>query len=160
MKKIFSILAFVSISLMVIPKAMSQTYPGVPQFGTSTNQDNTGRDLTYFSTSIGDTLGSTTDTVTIIPNGYTKYYTLTLKDSCVLAIKSVATSYVGSHIWITISNGAVSGFVNFLGYSGLASQWTMISGTTKISPTASHLCILEFMCTSTGTWAEILKTQL
>jgi len=158
--KLIKIISLAFLICAISFKSQAQTYPGIPQFGTHTNEDNTGRDLTYFSTSIGDTLGSTTDTVTIIPNGYTKYYTLTLKDSCVLAIKSVATSYVGSHIWITISNGAVSGFVNFLGYSGLASQWTMISGTTKISPTASHLCILEFMCTSTGTWAEILKTQL
>ena len=157
------IILFLSLALFSINSNAQSTYPAVPQFGTASNQDNTGRDLTYFNTAISDTLGATPDTLTIIPNGYDKYYEFTLKDSAVLAIKSVYTSYVGSTITINIINGAVSGWVQFLGYSGLASQWTMISGTTKISPTASHNCVLVFRClpTATGyTWAEILKQQL
>ena len=159
----FSKILMLALSLCVFKASAQSTYPGTPLFGINSSQDNTGRALTYFNTTIGDTVGATPDTITIIPNGYNKYYTLNLKDSAVLSIKTVATSFIGNEITVNIVNGAVSGWVQFIGYSGLASQWTMISGTTKISPTASHNCVLIFRCLPKAggyTWAEISNTQL
>ena len=150
-------LAFTLLSFTITSSAQS-TYPGMPMFGTAPNQNNTGSVLTYGYVTISDTLGATTDTVTIIPKHYQKYYLLTLKDSCVLSIKNVGSSFTGDRMQIWISAPSNACFVNFLGYSGLVSQWKMTGGTTKISPTQGHWWVGNFVCTGTA-WIEESSSQ-
>lgn len=160
MKKLFSILLLSLIAISV----SAQTYPGLPLFGTSPNSDRTYRSLQLGITTISDSLGATPDTVTLYPGEvagntvFEKYYTLNLKDSCVLAIRSVNKSFTGSKMHIWISAPALSGWVQFLGYSGLATQWKMPSGTTKISPTASRWYMISFVCTGTA-WVAVSAVQ-
>lgn len=149
---------------LTIFSASAQTYPGIPAFGTSANSDRTYRSLQLGITTISDSLGATPDTLTLYPGEiagntiFEKYYVLNLKDSCVLAIRSVNKSFTGSKMHFMISNSAVSGWVQFIGYSGLATQWKMPSGTTKISPTASRWYMISFVCTGTA-WVATSAVQ-
>jgi len=133
-------------------------YPNAPLYGLAANTDTRFASLNITQVNISDTLGATPDTIQIIPGGmgalggvaFDKTYFFTLKDSACLVISKTSASYTGSRMNIIISNGAVSGWVQFIGFSGLASQWKMPSGTTKISPTASHYWVARFLCTGTA----------
>lgn len=121
----------------------------IPRFGTAPNQNRTYTSVSLGIKNITDTLGATPDTVIIgggsyDENCFTRNYVLTLKDSCVIAFGNASTSWFGDNMTFVIQNGSVSGWVKFLGYSGLSSLWSMTGGTTKISPTASHSYILSF----------------
>lgn len=161
MKKYLLLIACLSTAILSFSQG---TYPGIPAFGTSANSDRTYRPLQLGLTTITDSLGTTPDTLTIYPGElagntiFEKYYIVNLKDSCVIAIRNCGKSYTGSKMHFLISNGAVSGWIQFLGYSGLASQWAMTSGTTKISPTASHWKTLDFICTG-NKWAMTSSSQ-
>lgn len=153
------------ICLLSAYNSFSQTYPGVPLFGTAANADRTYRSLQLGVTAIGDTLGSTIDTVTLIPgfvsgagSVFDKYYTVTLLDSCVLAISNVSSSYKYSRMHIIISAPAQSSIVKFLGYSGLATQWHLAAGATSVSPTASHVLIMDFFSFGSG-WYQYGQSQ-
>lgn len=160
MKKIMLLLLMATICTATI----AQTYPGIPAFGTSANSDRTYRSLQLGITTISDSLGATPDTLTLYPGEvsgntvFEKYYVLNLKDSCVLAIRNVNKSYTGSKMHIWIAAPALSGWVKFLGYSGLATQWALTSAQTKISPTASHWFVLNLICTGTA-WVEESQSQ-
>src|ERR1017187_5692028 len=105
--KILSLVLFACIS------AKAQ-YPAIPLYGTTANSDTRFSSLNVAQTSIADTLGATPDTLLINPGlmsggtggiAFHKTYFMTLKDSCVLAIKTLNQSYTGSTIRIVISNG-------------------------------------------------------
>lgn len=141
------------------------SYPGIPLYGTAANSDRTYRGLQLGTTTITDTLGATPDTVLLIPGFvsgagavFHKDYIFNLKDSAVLAIANKSSSYEFSTMTIYISMSSVSGWVKFLGYSGLATQWNMTSGTTKISPTASHWYVINFVQVGTA-WIETSSSQ-
>src|ERR1051326_8563574 len=124
----------------------ASSYTGRPLFGTSPNQDNTGRQLTYGATTIADTGGTTPDTILIVPENYDKYYTLNLTDSAVVAIKTTRSAFTYSHLHFIINAGAATGAnVKFLGYSGLSSQWLPnVAATSKFSLTASRTGVISF----------------
>ncbi len=133
-------------------------YPNAPIYGLAANTDTRFASLNITQVSIADTLGATPDTIQIIPGGmgalggvaFEKTYFFTLKDSACLVISKTSASYTGSRMRVVISNGAVSGWVQFIGFSGLATQWKMPAGTTKISPTASHIWVGHFFCNGTA----------
>lgn len=156
MKNLFrsslALLAF--FGLMVL----SSSYVGRPLFGTATNQDNTGRSLTYGAFTINDTVGS--DTILIVPSNYDKYYTINIQDSAFICIKSTGSSFTYSHLHFIINAGAGSArAVNFIGYSGLATQWLpTTTGTSRFALTASHTAQIEFVCTGTA-FAECYRSQ-
>jgi len=164
MKKIISLL-LVAITISVSISAQT-VYPGVPLFGTQTNQDRTYRVLQIGTTTIADTLGSTIDTLTLIPGFvslagavYNEEYVLNLKDSCVLAIRDVSSSYTYSTMTIIINAPSFGGKVKFLGYSGLpTSQWDLASAATSVSPTGSHPLVINFKCSGTA-WIETSRSQ-
>lgn len=160
MKNLKKIISFFSVSMFAIIMIVASSYVGRPLFGTSPNQDNTGRQLTYGSLTINDTAGTVPDTITIVPSHYDKFYTLNLVDSCVIAIKTTSSAFTYSHIHFIINAGsAPNSNVKFLGYSGLASQWsTSTSGTTKFSVTSSHSATISFICTGTK-FAEEFRSQ-
>ena len=160
MKKLLLILAIAASFT-----ASAQTYPGTPLFGTTASTDRTYRSLQLGVTTIADTLGSTIDTITLIPGFvssagavYDKFYTLTLSDSCVLAIANTASSYTFSRLHLIIVAPAISSKVKFLGYSGLATQWHLTSAATSVSPTASHVLFMDFISFGTG-WYQIYQSQ-
>jgi hypothetical protein len=154
---------FLLIALIFSSGAFAQ-YPGVPIFGISANADRTYRSLQLGYQTITDTLGSTIDTIKIIPGlisgsggaAFHKQYVLNLKDSCYLAISNTSMSYSFSTIDIIIAAPAIGGKVKFGGYSGLASQWVFSGGgsTLSVSPTASHNYIIRFICTGTA-WIQL-----
>lgn len=111
-----------------------------PRWGTTAHADNTFRPLTLGLYTLSDTAGATVDTLLITPgsNGMGPIYENTVfvsvTDSCVLAIKKIGSSYKGDKMKVVITNASgASHFVNFTGYSGLATKWEMVSTGTKIS---------------------------
>ena len=142
------------------------TYPGYPLFGTASNTDRTYRSLQLGISTIADTLGSTIDTIQLIPgfvagagSVFEKWYVLNLKDSCVLAISNVSNSYNYSRIHIVINAPAISSKVKFLGYSGLTTQWYLTSAATSVSPTASHTLVMDFICLYGSGWYQTGQSQ-
>lgn len=141
------------------------TAPAYPLFGTSASTDRTYRALQLGTATIEDTLGSTIDTITLIPGFisgagavFEKMYTLNLKDSCVLAISNMSSSYLFSRMTIYINAPALSGKVKFLGYSGLSTKWALTSAATSVSPTASHYLIMKFEQVG-GLWRQVSQSQ-
>ncbi len=141
------------------------TYPTTPLYGTTSGTDRTYRDLQLGTTTITDTLGSTIDTVLLIPGFvsgagavFQKDYVLNLQDSCVLAISNVGSSYPFSRMTLYINAPALSGKVKFLGYSGFATQWALTSAATSVSPTASHYLIMKFVQIG-GAWRQESQSQ-
>lgn len=134
-----------------------------PRFGITNNSNRTFTSVSLGYKTLTDTLGATPDTLTIgganyDENCFDRTYILTLKDSCVLSWSSLASAWLGDRMTLIIENGAVSGWVQFIGYSGLASKWNMQSGTTKISPTASRPYVARFVFDG-ATWCMISKSQ-
>lgn len=158
MKKIFALIA-IATCLTLSVSAQHTT----PRFGTTNNSNRTFTSVSLGYKAISDTLGATPDTLTIgggnyDENCFERTYVLTLKDSCVLAWSTLANAWLGDRITLIIENGAVSGWVQFIGYSGLVSKWNMQSGTTKISPTASRPYVARFVFDG-ATWCMISKSQ-
>ncbi len=134
-----------------------------PRFGITNNSNRTFTSVSLGYKTLTDTLGATPDTLTIgganyDENCFDRTYILTLKDSCVLSWSTLASAWLGDRMTLIIENGAVSGWVQFIGYSGLASKWNMQSGTTKISPTASRPYVARFVFDG-ATWCMISKSQ-
>ena len=145
MKRTMSLL---SVAVILVAVALMSAHV-IPRFGTTNSSNRTFSSVSLGYTVLSDTLGSTPDTVTIgganyNENCFDRTYVLNLKDSCVLAWSSTASSWLGDRVTIIIENGSVSGNVKFLGYSLLATKWSMQGGTTTISPTASHPWIAHF----------------
>jgi hypothetical protein len=157
MKKILTIAA-----LIIGFSATCLAQHTTPRFGTAPNQDNTYRGMTLGLVYAQDTLGATTDTVLINLDKFTNHVSVTLKDSCVLAFRTVASNWFGDQLTVLINNTAgASHFVNFLGWSGYASgstQWRMAAAGTKISPVASKTAILRFFFDGVK-WVEAGRTQ-
>jgi len=134
-----------------------------PRFGITNNSNRTFTSVSLGYKTLTDTLGATPDTLTIgganyNENCFDRTYILTLKDSCVLSWSSLASAWLGDRMTLIIENGAVSGWVQFIGYSGLATKWSMQGGTTKISPTASQPYVARFVFDG-ATWCMISKSQ-
>lgn len=156
MKKINGLFAGLSLAIIML---FASSYTGRPLFGNGTNEDNTGRQLTYGSLVINDTAASTPDTITIVPTNYDRYYTVNLTDSCVIAIKSTGSAFTYSHIHFIINAATGGTWVKFLGYSGLTSQWLpSTAGTSKFTVTPSHTAAISWICTGTK-YAEIYRSQ-
>lgn len=144
--KNFIKIGFIGIVLMFVASTNGYAQKTYPRFGTASNQDNTYRGLTNSLVYVADTGGATVDTLTILPSTYTNFVDVTLKDSCVLAFKSIGNSFYGDEIIVNIHATAGSGkFINFLGYSKLASKWGMASTGTKISVATSSTATLTFV---------------
>ena len=164
MKKIL-LLSSIFLSLAFSGFSQAGSYPGYPLYGTAPNSDRTYRALQLGTTTIADTLGATIDTVQLIPGFvsgagavFHKDYIFNLKDSAVLSIAKLSSSYEFSTMTIYINAPALSGKVKFLGYSGLATQWALTSGATSISPTASHWFVISFIQIGTA-WVEQWQSQ-
>ena len=107
----------------------------VPRFGTATNQDNTGRVLTYSYVSGTDAVGA--DTLKTSPSNFQTYYRISnVTDSTGISITSTAQSYAGDNITV-IASGNSGGFVKFIG-----SNWL---STGKATLSANGRAIINFV---------------
>lgn len=131
MKKILSILAVIAIS--------------ATSFAQSSNTRQTANSVTdasvlsWKTSTITDTGGSTKDSVQIRPNAAYNYYKFTVIDSAILNLKSRAACYYGDQLILDVTAPA------FTGKLVLGSYFKVGTGTTSISLTTS---------TSTRIWFE------
>jgi hypothetical protein len=136
-----------------------------PRFGTAAGQDNTYRSLTLGYVPLSDTAGSTPDTLTFTPGlsprgaTFNNYIKVTVTDSCVLAIRSVKSSYFGDMLTVVLANTAGTNHnVKFLGYSILATKWNCnASSGTKFSLATGAETVVRFIFDGTA-WSEISRS--
>ena len=107
MKKLLFILALFAATISI------QAQSTVPRFGTTTNQDNTSRSLTYSYQSITDATGA--DSAIIVPSAYQSIYAVTLKDSLTLSQPVITNCYAGDRITIIASAPSGTPFLKFYG---------------------------------------------
>lgn len=156
MKRIFSIIAILTIT------AFTST---AQRYGTIVGRDNTGRVLTFGNISKSDAASATVDTITtaltnsVSSKGfYNTTVTFTVSDSAVLSISSTANSQPGDRLTVVLNNSisSAASFVNFLGYSALASKWKMASTGTKIILASLKSAVLQFYFDGTY-WNEVSR---
>jgi len=104
------IIAFALIFSVATISAQSTT----PRWGTGANNDNTFRAMTFKYVAITDAAGL--DTINIVPNAYhTQIKVASLVDSFALNVTSVAKSYLGDKIEITVINSSTGKCVKWAG---------------------------------------------
>lgn len=156
MKKILSIVVLLSLTLTV----------SAQRYGVAVGRDNTARTLTYGDIAKADVAHATVDTITtsltnsVSSRGF--YHTnvyFALADSCVFSFSSVSNCVKGDRLTVVIQNtiASAASFVNFLGYSALASKWKMASTGTKVTLAASKWATLEFIFDGTY-WHELSRS--
>jgi len=158
MKKLVVLVSFLFATLVSV--AQSTT----PRFGTSANADNTFRTLTLGLTTLADTAGTTPDTLLITPGignrggVYQNHYEVTLRDSAVLAIRSVGSCFKGDRMTVAVYKTSGTGVLKLLGYSGLATKWnTNAAGTSRLSFATGATTIIQFYFTGT-LWSEVSRS--
>lgn len=105
-----NIIAIILIAFAVSVNAQSTT----PRWGTGANNDNTFRAMTFKYVAVTDAAGL--DTVKIVPNAYHTQVTIpALTDSVAINVTSVAKSYLGDKIEITVINTSSGKCVKWAG---------------------------------------------
>jgi hypothetical protein len=95
MKNLFLSIIFLCCSFLVNAQSTS------PRFGTTKNQDNTGRVLTYAK--VGYTFTATVDTIKLFPRAFETYVAPdSLADSLMVKFSNVTKSYYGDKVVITV----------------------------------------------------------
>jgi hypothetical protein len=85
-----------------------------PRWGTGANNDNTFRAMTFKSVTVTDAAGL--DTLKLAPNAYHTQVTVpSLVDSFAVNVTSVANSYLGDKIEITVINSGTGKCVKWAG---------------------------------------------
>lgn len=118
MKKILALLTVAAVLLATTVSAQSTT----PRFGTTPNQDNTGRVLTYKFVGKTDVAGA--DTLKTIPSAWHTIYRVALLDSLAIQPTSLTKCYVGDQITV-IASGTSGDFIKFIG-----SNWISAGNAT------------------------------
>lgn len=99
------------IAVLISTAVNAQSTTG--RFGSgATNQDNTGRVLTYKKVSLTDATGA--DSTIAKPNAFETYYNVAMTDSFTFKQPVVTTSYYGDHI-VIVASGASGTKVKFTG---------------------------------------------
>ena len=112
MKKSFAFLAFaLSIALVIPDYAKAQSTS--PRFGTTKNQDNTGRVLNYAYVNVTDATGA--DSVTSRANAFETIYRVVLVDSLTFKAPVVTNCKAGDRITILASAASGTPFLKFNG---------------------------------------------
>jgi hypothetical protein len=112
MKKILSILLVFALTSCAVAQITT------PRFGTTKNQDNTGRILTHAIITTTDVTSATIDTLLFTPNAWETIYrpSANLADSAVYKFSSTTTNYrVGDQFTIFVSKGTGAGRIRFAG---------------------------------------------
>lgn len=132
MKKISIILALIALTLNV--SAQSTTAP----YGSRTSGGNDASFLNFATIILSDTAGATIDTVQIRPFHRRIDMQLTVKDSCILYLKSIKGCYYTDLLDLDIICPAQTGIIKFAG------KWVFTSGTTSYSLTANKRYLFRF----------------
>lgn len=107
-----------------------------PRYGTSVNNDNTGRAFTYKYTSITDAAGA--DSVAVVPAYSGNIYRVTLVDSLTFKQPVITKSYAGDEITIVASAASGTPKLKFTG-----SNW-LTAGTATLSTNKRAVITLIF----------------
>lgn len=142
MKKFICLL---TCSIMFVGSLMAQHT--TPRYGTAANQNNTYSALNLGLKSYADE--ASLDTIKLIPNNYHTDVFITLTDTVSITFTSIASSWKGDKMVITINNTAgASHYVSFVGnadvYSG-ATKWGMsASGTANMTLASTKTAVITF----------------
>lgn len=132
MKKIFSLLAIITLSISVF--AQSTT----PRYGITKSRDNTGRVLTYNFVATNDDAGN--DTISTTPNAWETIIrpSSNLTDS--VNIKCPLTNcYVGDYLTVIVTKGSTNGAVRFP-----SAYFITSTSTQRCTITANKTAIFRF----------------
>ena len=140
MKKLFSLLFFVAITIATIAQSTA------PRYGIAKNQDNTGRVLTFNYSVINDAAGA--DSTISFPNAYQTTYTVNMLDSLTFKQPNVTASYVSDKIEI-IASGASGTKLKFYG-----TYWKS-TGSAILS--ANGRAVIDFVFDG-AVWVETNRT--
>lgn len=120
-----------------------------PRFGTTKNQDNTGRVLTYKFVSTADATGA--DTVKLAPSAWETVVipSATIKDSLSYSLTSLTNCSAGDAIVFMFTNSSGSGHkVKFVG-----SGWQFSSSGSSITLTTAKRATIKFIFDGAA-WVE------
>lgn len=134
-------LHFVSLGILALALSVSTAFAQntVPRFGITTNQDNTGRVMTWKYLKPTDAAGA--DTVKLYPRAYTTLIQYSAVDSLSFNVTNLTGSYVGDELQFIVTNASGSGhLVKFVG-----SNWQVGSGGAAITLTASKRANINFI---------------
>jgi hypothetical protein len=148
MKNLIKItLVFLVLSIVSIGASVAQST--TPRFGTTKNQDNTGKVVTYKFVSTADATGA--DTVKLVPSAFHTVIipSSTIKDSLSYSLSSLASSYAGDEIQFSFTNSSGSGHkIKFVG-----SGWQCSSSGTSITLTTAKRATIKFVFDGAA-WVE------
>ena len=134
--------------------AVAQTNTSV-RYGTTPNNDNTGRNLNYATITTTDVTSATIDTIVVRPNAWQTIFlpTANLADSVVYKFSSLVTTYnVGDVISFTGTKGTGAGAVKFGG-----SKFILSTLSNNLAIPANKAYIIAFSWTGSK-WIEIDRT--
>jgi hypothetical protein len=117
-----------------------------PRYGTSANQDNTGRILTYKYVSLTDAAGA--DSVIARPREYSTLYRVVLVDSFTFKQPVITSCYAGDYITIVASAASGTPKMKFTG-----SNW-ITAGTATLSTGLRAVIRLVF---DGAKWVEVSR---
>ena len=98
------------------------------RFGTTKNDDNTGRVLTYAYKSITDGTGA--DSALLVPAAYKTYVRIALTDSFYLKSPTVTKSYAGD-ILVIVSSGSSGSKLKFAGTNFISAGTATLSSSGR-----------------------------
>jgi len=118
-----------------------------PRFGTTKNDDNTGRVLTYAIVTTTDVTAATLDTILLTPNAYETLVCMktgtaitNLADSVCYKFSSKTGTYkLGDRVTFTISKGTGAGKIKFGG-----SQYILSTASAAVALAANKSLIMTF----------------
>lgn len=135
MKKVilFAIIA-TSLAALILAPNYSAAQSTSPRFGTTKNQDNTGRVLNYVYVTATDVAGA--DSVTSRANAWTTIYRVVLLDSLTFKAPVVTNCRAGDNIIIVASAASGTPFLKFNGTNwitaGTMTMTTRLRGVIKL----------------------------
>jgi len=139
MKKFLSILFLAAIAFSAQAQNTSPRYVVYGANGASS--------ISFGQNIVKDTAGTTIDTLQLRPRYWCTNVNVTVVDSAVLQLKSVAGCYYNDRAYVYVTNPANTGVLKLNG------AWVVSTGTNTISLTANKHCTLEFWFDGTN-WVE------
>jgi hypothetical protein len=142
MKYIISALLIVAISFGAQAQSTSPRYVA---YGTTDASS-----ISFGQALLTDVASSTIDTVKLYPRHQQINIGLTVLDSCVLKLQSLAGCYQNDHMFLYITNPAQSGVMKLNG------NFIVSTGTSTISLTANKHCVFEWWFDGIN-WVEVSR---
>jgi len=142
MKRIISILLLLTAAFGVQAQSTSPRYIA---YGT---QD--ASSISFGQAIFSDVASATIDTMYLYPRHQQVNVSLTVHDSCVLKLQSLAGCYQNDHLFLYITNPAQSGVLRLNG------NFIVSTGSSAISLTANKHCLFEWWFDGIN-WVEVSR---